>query len=654
MKTFQLITKLSNRWTNWGKISINEDFLYAKESLLALLIYLLSYTPKSKISRLILDNDAYVIKVGTYGLSKLRNASNELFRLRKNIFKNNISMLDVLIQLFNQDDGIFFINPMVALSLLKKRITKLKIKRETKKELLKSIKKLTQEFHFLLNSARSKSSDLSNTDENLNMNNISDKVVDTYTVGPYKVEIKSYGDEEYLYYVYINSNRAIVRLFSTAATSIIDDLILDKEVKMNLQEILSSRRRLMELILSSVFPEIEVDYSERKVLCEYSAYKTLNFHKFMPFMLDEYVCEFYIDAPNTRIYIDHFKYGRCQTNVLVTRHEVWSFINNIKMETRYPLDEENNSLKVDLETEKFKARISIDIPPLAVDGPVIDVRKYRTQTFTLPELIYLKMLPIDVAALILLYARYRANIVIIGEPGSGKTTLLNAIDICLPLHFRRVYIEDVVESVKLHDLGFHQVRLRVEPYEVINKKSLKSSEIIKLLHRNPDYVILGELQTKEHFIAAFQAMVSGLRCIQTCHANSIQQFFHRLCEGYGISRSLILNTLNLIILVKRYITPKEFRRVIQVAEISPVYNKGYEVIYSYPSKEFKRDIFSTSTFFKYLKETDLINSFEREFYVYKKALEYMIEKRIFNVQDVVRLFSKVVYKMKPREEVIYA
>ena len=88
---------------------------------------------------------------------------------------------------------------------------------------------------------------------------------------------------------------------------------------------------------------------------------------------------------------------------------------------------------------------------------------------------------------------------LLGPNGSGKTTLANALNSLAPKHWRKIFLEDSIESLPDVPEGYHQVRLQVPPFGGGNSTLSKSQEIIKLLHRSPDYLFLGEIQHANEF-----------------------------------------------------------------------------------------------------------------------------------------------------------
>ncbi|MHA2077046.1 MAG: ATPase, T2SS/T4P/T4SS family [Candidatus Thorarchaeota archaeon] len=308
----------------------------------------------------------------------------------------------------------------------------------------------------------------------------------------------------------------------------------------------------------------EINETTRKTLSEIIAQRRSILGPLLPILLDDLVEEVYLDHPGACVYFDHQRLGRCDTAITFSESDVPKIVTMIRAESNLHLDRSNPSLKMDLQILAASLRFSVSIPPLSPDGLHLEIRRARNRPFTVTDLIDNDTITPELASILLLAVACRFNITITGGPGTGKTTLLNALDLTTPRWWRKIYIEDAVESrnQEMH----HQIRFRVDPVDEQLGKSDKSNEIVKCLHRSPDYLILGEIQTAEHSNALFQAIAAGLRTLQTCHSSSSSSLVSRWKLNHGIQNAS-LAMMDLIVTLERPIPGESNRRVKEIVEI---------------------------------------------------------------------------------------
>jgi len=164
------------------------------------------------------------------------------------------------------------------------------------------------------------------------------------------------------------------------------------------------------------------------------------------------------------------------------------------------------------------SRVNAIIPPLAVDGPALTIRKFSKEPFRVDDLIQLGTLTPQVAEFLEACVRGRLNILITGGTGTGKTTLLNVVSGFIPEDQRIVTIEDAVE-LQLNQRHF--VRLEARPPNVEGKGQVTIRDLVRnSLRMRPDRIVVGEVRGGES-LDMLQAMNTGHDgSLSTVHANS--------------------------------------------------------------------------------------------------------------------------------------
>ncbi|WP_158162599.1 CpaF family protein [Grimontia hollisae] len=172
------------------------------------------------------------------------------------------------------------------------------------------------------------------------------------------------------------------------------------------------------------------------------------------------------------------------------------------------------------------SRVNIVLPPIAIDGASISIRKFKKQSIGFPELIEFGAMSPEVAKLMMIASRCRLNIVISGGTGSGKTTMMNALSQYISEKERIVTIEDAAE-LRLQQP--HVVRLETRPAGIegtgeVNQRHL----VINSLRMRPDRIVIGECRGPETF-EMLQAMNTGHDgSMTTLHANNPRDAISRI------------------------------------------------------------------------------------------------------------------------------
>jgi pilus assembly protein CpaF len=219
------------------------------------------------------------------------------------------------------------------------------------------------------------------------------------------------------------------------------------------------------------------------------------------------------------------------------------------------------------------SRINAIIPPLAIDGPCLSVRKFPPSRTSIDKLVEYGSLTGDCAAMLKAVVASRRNVIVSGGTGSGKTTMLNALSGSIGSHERVVTIED---SAELQLQQSHVVRLETRPPNIEGRGEVTQRDLVKnALRMRPDRVILGEIRSGEAF-DMLQAMNTGHDgSMTTLHANTPRDALSRLEQMIGMSgidispksaRAQIASAINVVLQLERL--QDGTRRVTSVAEIT--------------------------------------------------------------------------------------
>ena len=179
------------------------------------------------------------------------------------------------------------------------------------------------------------------------------------------------------------------------------------------------------------------------------------------------------------------------------------------------------------------SRVNAIIPPLAVDGPILSIRRFAAQPLSIERLLEFKSMTPPMAEVLKALGQARLNILISGGTGSGKTTLLNVLSGFIPPTERIVTIEDAAE---LQLRQPHVVRLETRPPNIEGRGEVTQRALVRnALRMRPDRIILGEVRGAEA-IDMLQAMNTGHEgSFATIHANSPRDALGRLENMVGMA-----------------------------------------------------------------------------------------------------------------------
>jgi pilus assembly protein CpaF len=222
---------------------------------------------------------------------------------------------------------------------------------------------------------------------------------------------------------------------------------------------------------------------------------------------------------------------------------------------------------------KDGSRVNAIIPPLALDGPTLSIRRFAVELLSMDDLIGLGSLTPEVARVLQAIVRGRLNTLVSGGTGAGKTTMLNILSGFIPLDERIITIED---SAELQLQQPHVVRLETRPQNIEGKGEVTSRDLVRnSLRMRPERIIVGEVRGAEA-LDMLQAMNTGHDgSLTTIHANTPRDALSRIenmVSMTGINfptktlRSQLASALDVVIQIERH--EDGTRRVVSVQEIN--------------------------------------------------------------------------------------
>src|SRR6266852_6382170 len=206
------------------------------------------------------------------------------------------------------------------------------------------------------------------------------------------------------------------------------------------------------------------------------------------------------------------------------------------------------------------SRVNAIIPPLAIDGPCLSIRRFGRDPVTARNMIENKTLTEPMLELLSTMVKGRLNILISGGTGAGKTTLLNVLSGYIPNSDRIVTIEDAAELQMNQE---HVVRLETRPPNIEGKGAVRQRQlVINSLRMRPDRIVVGEVRGEEAF-DMLQAMNTGHEgSLTTVHANSVRDALAR------VENMVSMANLNIPERAVRHQIASAIHAVVQIARLS--------------------------------------------------------------------------------------
>ena len=280
----------------------------------------------------------------------------------------------------------------------------------------------------------------------------------------------------------------------------------------------------VERLISDLATErrVQLNGKEQRSLATELVDDMLGLGPLEPLLLDESINDIMVNGP------DHTFVERSGKLVQVPVHfRDWTHLTNICQRIAASVGRrvDEASPMVDARL-KDGSRVNIILPPLALDGPALSIRKFSKKPIDFEKLISYGSLTAPIARILEIAARCRLNIIVSGGTGSGKTTMMNAMSRFIDPAERVVTVEDAAE---LQLQQPHVVRLETRPASLEGKGEVNARDLVRnALRMRPDRIIIGEVRGAEAF-DMLQAMNTGHDgSMSTIHANNTRDALARI------------------------------------------------------------------------------------------------------------------------------
>jgi pilus assembly protein CpaF len=330
---------------------------------------------------------------------------------------------------------------------------------------------------------------------------------------------------------------------------------------------------LAERVYKAVTEELTVDRTpltreERREIVRQLTDDILGYGPIEPLLRDDSVTEIMINAPD-RVYVE--RAGKLEHTPVrfVDDSHVMRIIDKIVSQVGRRVDESSPMVDARLPDG---SRVNAIIPPLALNGPTVTIRKFSRDPYTVNDLITFGTLSPRAAQFVAACVRGKLNVLISGGTGTGKTTTLNAMSAFIPGDERIVTIEDAAELQLQQE---HVITLESRPANIEGTGEIKIRELVRnALRMRPDRIIVGEVRGAET-VDMLQAMNTGHEgSLTTIHANSPRDALSRLetlvlTAGVELPhraiREQIASAFDLLIQIERLVDGS--RRITAISEV---------------------------------------------------------------------------------------
>ena len=361
-------------------------------------------------------------------------------------------------------------------------------------------------------------------------------------------------------------NKDLDELKARIHKKLINKLDLEKLARLDADVAREEVRKVLGVLLDE--EQLPMNGSERETITTDVLNEIFGLGPLEPLLADKSISDILVNGARS-VYIE--RRGRLEKAEVAFRDDahLLQIIDRIVSRVGRRIDESSPMVDARLQDG---SRVNAIIPPLAIDGPVLSIRRFGTDPLTIKDLIDLKALTPQLVQVLEACVKSRLNVLISGGTGAGKTTMLNSLSGFIPHNERLVTIEDSAELLLQQP---HVVRLETRPPNIEGRGEIAQRSLLKnSLRMRPDRIIVGEVRGEEA-IDMLQAMNTGHDGgMTTIHANTPRDALARLETMIAMAnlrisdkamRQQICSAINLIIQVSRL--SDGTRKVMSVSEV---------------------------------------------------------------------------------------
>lgn len=327
-----------------------------------------------------------------------------------------------------------------------------------------------------------------------------------------------------------NASSDYYRIKTALHQKILGRLNLNAAETMSQAQLAAELKNLIDVLVAE--ESIQVNHSELKKLIVDLQNEIIGLGPLEPILAEKDVTEIMVNGYDS-IYVE--RNGRLEKSAIRFNDDehLLRIIQKIVANVGRRVDESSPMVDARLPDG---SRVNAIIPPVALDGPSLSIRRFSVVPLMMDDLIKNKSLSYGMAELLAALVRTKTSILISGGTGSGKTTLLNVMSSFIPSDERIVTIEDTAELQLQQD---HVVRLETRPANIEGKGEIPMRALVKnSLRMRPDRIVLGEVRGSE-VIDMLQAMNTGhAGSLTTVHANTPRDAISRLESLVGMGASM--------------------------------------------------------------------------------------------------------------------